>query len=537
MHLLDSPRQRARQAWDAHQGWFLITLMTSFVILVGVALIELTFRLRKLDVFSGSLLFGTALLLVLVVLYTRSLRRAQQVQLDTEEELQQMASNIEEIFWTIDAETKRVLYVNEAYERMTGRSCRALLENPSSYEEVIHPEDRLRVLAKLEEATQAGHFDERFRIVCLRGEIRWVRAHASPVRDAQGRICRLVGTVQEVTAQKKAEDKVASHLAVAESAWAESDALRKATLALTGDLRMDFVMDALLRSLAELVPYTCARVVTPEGGPHLLALGEKLYPDAVKIPRQYPLTLNADESAFLQRVLAEKKSVLLKDTKEEEGWKTFQGHEHLRSWLSVPLVSSDEYLGFLSVGHTDPNRYTAEDLRRAELLAVPAAAAIMNSRLYEVAQIYGSELERRLADLDKAKKALEQAEEGRRISEDKFQKVFRSSPIPFSITTLDDGRFVDVNSAWERHYGYSRAEVIGRPIAELRIWEDPKDRELMIAHLQKNGPIRHVITRLRTKSGEIRTSAYSADKIQFDGQSCILAVSEDVPNEEKPLMN
>jgi len=59
----------------------------------------------------------------------------------------------------------------------------------------------------------------------------------------------------------------------------------------------------------------------------------------------------------------------------------------------------------------------------------------------------------------------------------------------------------------------------------------------MIAQLQQRGPIRNVITRLRTKSGEIKTTAYSADKIQFDGQSCILAVSEDPPGNDKSLNN
>jgi hypothetical protein len=31
------------------------------------------------------------------------------------------------------------------------------------------------------------------------------------------------------------------------------------------------------------------------------------------------------------------------------------------------------------------------------------------------------------------------------------------------------------------------------------------------------------------KSGEIKVTAYSADRIQFEGESCILAVSEDLP--------
>jgi PAS domain S-box-containing protein len=95
---------------------------------------------------------------------------------------------------------------------------------------------------------------------------------------------------------------------------------------------------------------------------------------------------------------------------------------------------------------------------------------------------------------------------------------------------------VDVNAAFECRYGYSRSEVLGRTVHELRIWEDPSDRALMVAQLQR-GPIRNVVTRLRTKSGQIKTTTYSADKIQFDGQTCILAVSEDLPNPERHASN
>jgi len=134
-------------------------------VLLAVALAVFRTRIRALDIFSAFLLFGAAVFSILIVLYTRSLQRAQQVQLDTEERLQQMADNIQEIFWMIDAKTKKALSVTAAYETITGRSCQSLLENPSSYEELIHPEDRVHVLAKLGEATQAGYFDERFRIV------------------------------------------------------------------------------------------------------------------------------------------------------------------------------------------------------------------------------------------------------------------------------------------------------------------------------------------------------------------------------------
>ena len=460
---------------------------------------------------------------------------------ESEERFRQMASNIREIFWMIDAESKKALFVNEAYETITGQSCSSLLDNPTSYEELIHPDDRMHVLARLDQVTRTGQFNERFRIMCTHGEVRWVHVRGFPVRNAEGKIFRLVGTAQEITEQKHAEDQVIKNLAIAEAARAEADALRNATLALTQDLRMDFVMDALLRSLEDLIPYSCARVLVPEGGPHVLALGERQIPEPPKTSPKYhpgyPLTLIADESAFLKRILDNRRSVLIPDTEQEKEWQSFKGHSQLRSWLSVPLLASGEYLGFLSIGHTDPNRYTQEHLRRAELLSIPAAAAIQNARLFARADIYASELEKRLIDLREAETALAEAQGDRKVSDDKFQKVFRCSPIPSSITTLNEGRFVDVNAAFERRYGYPREELLGRTVHELRMWCDPADQMFMIEQLHRGIPVRNVITWLRTKSGEMKLTAYSADRIHFDGQSCVLAVSEDLPEYDRKKAN
>ena len=540
MNQIDPPRSEPFYKWTprrARQIASTILIVVSVILPVAVLISNLQnprISLLLLVAMTAAFCMFSLLLAKVFLQLRRDQQDAASFLQAAEHEFHQMASNIQEVFWMIDAESKKALYINQAYETITGRSCQSLIENPFSYEEVIHPDDRAHILGKLADAAQNGQFDERFRILTPTGEVRWVWAHGFPVRDGEGKINRLVGTALEITAQKEAEDQGATNLALAQSSSAEAGAMRKATLGLTQDLRMDFVLDALLQSLADLIPYTCARVLIPEGGPHVLSLGEKLSHE--KPHSEFPLTLNADDSPFLQRILAGKKSVLICDTRQEQSWRTFEGHAHLRCWLSVPLVASGQYLGFLSVGHSEPGQFTQDHLRRAELLAIPAAAAIQNSRLYERSSIYGEELEKRIEELRQAHAALLQSEEGRRVSEDKFQKVFRSSPVPFSITTVAEGRFMDVNAAFELRYGYSRAEVLGRTVHELKIWEDPVDRKLMIAQLQR-GPIRNVITRLRTKSGETKTTAYSAYKIQFDGQSCVLAVSEDLPDYKQHTSN
>jgi PAS domain S-box-containing protein len=538
-HCAPSPPPKAAP----DRGWRIISIVASAV---SVALLLVVFGARLQRLLLSSLLLAALVLTLCTVIFVhgrfllhlyKQHRQTASSLLTTEHEFQQMADNIQEIFWMLDARTRKTLYVNQAYETITGRSCQSLQEDPSSYEEAIHPEDRRRTLDKLREATQTGRFAEKFRIVWPTGEVRWVSVRGFPVRDSDGTICRLVGTAQDITAQQQAEEQVAANLALAEGAWAESEALRKATLALTQDLRMDLVLDALLQSLTELISCECARIWLLEADTRLFVAREKLRDEIPKKKPNYPLTLDAADIPFLQRVLASQQSVLLCDTRQEADWQSFKGHAQLGSWLCVPLVAGQRTLGLLSAGHARPNSFTMKDLRRTQLLAIPAAAAIQNSRLYECASIYGSELEKRVDDLHQAQKALAQSEVNRKISEDKFRKVFLSSPVAFSITTVKEGRFLDVNAAFECRYGYSRAELIGHTVHELRIWEDPADRSLLLAQLHQGGPIRNVITRLRTKSGGSKLTTYSANGIRFDGLECILAVSEDVPPYEPRVTN
>jgi PAS domain S-box-containing protein len=343
-------------------------------------------------------------------------KQAEQALRESEERFQQMATNIQEIFWMLDAENMKVLYVNPAYETITGRSCESLRKDPKSYEEVIHPEDRVRVLSRLRESGQTGQLDEEFRITKPDGATRWVWVRGFPVRDSAGGVRRLVGTAQDVSARKSAEQEIARNLDRAESAGAEADAFRKTTLALTQNLSMDYVLDTLLQSLLKLVPCESARILLVEADTRLFLAREVQRCETNRRIPNSPATFDAKDSEFLINVLVGRSSLLISNTTLETGWSTFKGFSHLRSWLCVPLVASQQVLGLLSLGDTRAQAFTQEHLRLAKSLAIPAAVAIQNARLYEQAEIFRAELEQRLADLEQAEKELREVQQGRELS-------------------------------------------------------------------------------------------------------------------------
>jgi PAS domain S-box-containing protein len=332
--------------------------------------------------------------------------RAEACLRESEERFQHMANNIQELFWMMDASTQEVTYVNQAYATLTGHNLESLRTNPTSYRELIYPEDRVRVLSKLQDVTSTGAFDEEFRFIRADGAVRWVWAKAFPVRS-QGVARWLVGTAQDITSRKQAEKQIAEHLDDAEAARAEAEALRKSTLALSQNLSMDSVLDTLLQCISELVPFDVATVLFVEDASSLMIAREA--PRVV--PRRIGLAFKASENCFLGKILFEQKAVFLRDVAQEQEWLGAPPLDGIGSWLGVPLVAADNVLGILSLGAHIPDVFAPEHLRLAKSLAVAAAVAINNARVHERAEIYSSELELKLRELREAQEALEHAEQ------------------------------------------------------------------------------------------------------------------------------
>jgi two-component system cell cycle sensor histidine kinase/response regulator CckA len=139
-----------------------------------------------------------------------------------EERFRQLADNIDEVFFVIDSQLRQTLYINPAYEKVWGRSCQSLYDDPQSFMAPLPDEDRARLQEHLRRIQRGERPDKvSFRVVQPNGSVRWVLGHAVPIRNEQGEVYRIAGVSLDITESREAQ------LALEESA----DRFRKLALA------------------------------------------------------------------------------------------------------------------------------------------------------------------------------------------------------------------------------------------------------------------------------------------------------------------
>ncbi len=135
------------------------------------------------------------------------LKRAEDAVHESEERFRQLTENIREVFWLNTPDLSESLYISPAYESIWGRTRESLRQNPRSFLEAIHPEDRPKVIAvfgqKLERA-----FEMEYRVVRPDGSIRWIWDRGFPIQDATGQVYRITGIAEDITDHKRAEEQL-----------------------------------------------------------------------------------------------------------------------------------------------------------------------------------------------------------------------------------------------------------------------------------------------------------------------------------------
>ena len=123
-------------------------------------------------------------------------------------------------------------------------------------------------------------------------------------------------------------------------------------------------------------------------------------------------------------------------------------------------------------------------------------------------------------------------EEALRKSEAQYRLLFESNPQAMWVYDLATLRFLAVNDAAVRHYGYSRAEFLDMTIKDIRPVEDVPLLEKYLAsgspELDHAGEWRH-----KKKDGTVITVNVTANRVNFGGREAEFVLVQDVTERKK----
>ncbi|PKN20868.1 MAG: hypothetical protein CVU71_03565 [Deltaproteobacteria bacterium HGW-Deltaproteobacteria-6] len=120
------------------------------------------------------------------------------------------------------------------------------------------------------------------------------------------------------------------------------------------------------------------------------------------------------------------------------------------------------------------------------------------------------------------------AEELLRQSEEKFRKVFISTPDCMAITRIKDGLIIDANKGFEEVTGWLGSEAIGKTSHEINFWSNPFDRDFMIEELKAGRDVLSREFQFRRKDGVVRSALYSVRSIQIAEDTCAIFSMQDI---------
>jgi len=127
-------------------------------------------------------------------------------------------------------------------------------------------------------------------------------------------------------------------------------------------------------------------------------------------------------------------------------------------------------------------------------------------------------------DTSAVKKAIDALKE----SEEKFHKIFRTSPDSIILTRMEDGEIIDANDVTSEITGYRSGEFIGKKTTEINLWKSVEDRNNYVKKLVTERSVKGLEMEFIKKSGIIRTGLLSGAMIQINQKDYIIGILRDI---------
>lgn len=510
-------------------------------------------------------------------------KRAEEALRKSEEQFRELAENIREVFFVSTPEPVRVTYVSPAYEEIWGRSSQEVYDHPEAWIESIHPEDRDRAMATFGESQRGTATEMEYRIVRPDGSLRWIRNRTFPLLDREGRFHRVVGTAEDITERKRAEQELEQERAQfralmdaipdtiyfqdTECRFTRINKAQAKLLGVTdpaeaiGKTDFDFfpaeVAQAFYESEKKLLETErpiidlTEEIRRPDGRIQWLSATKVPLRDAqgkitgyVGVSRDISDRKLADEN--LRRAEESYRSLVshIPDvawTMDAGGHITFMSpkFERISGYGLSDLAQSGVEFFFQSIHPDDVDR-----VRRA------LAALFQDDQPYDVecrvrhkngdwiwihdravatyerdGIRYADGLLSDITERKRAGAALQRSEERARL-------LFATIPHPVWVYDLETLRFLEVNEEAVRRYGYRRDEFLRLKITDIRPPEEAdrlkQDLRQARVPVQVSDPWKH-----RSKDGRIFEVEISSHTLDYDGREAVLVVAMDITDRKR----
>ncbi len=131
------------------------------------------------------------------------------------------------------------------------------------------------------------------------------------------------------------------------------------------------------------------------------------------------------------------------------------------------------------------------------------------------------EREARIAERERAALQIQERERS-------LRRLFDTSPDPIGISSLEDGRFIEVSNFFGDFLGYSREEALRSGALKMGIWAAPEERNEYIRRIKTEGTVHNLEVKLRRKDGTIVPCLMSGSKIEMDGKPYVVSFPREI---------
>lgn len=128
---------------------------------------------------------------------------------------------------------------------------------------------------------------------------------------------------------------------------------------------------------------------------------------------------------------------------------------------------------------------------------------------------------------------LQKAENEARKNEEKFRKVFMTSPDAISVKRISDGEYMLINEGFTKMFQYNEEEIVGRSFRAMNILDSSEELDIIFNTLYKKGNAENIEVVLQKKDGKKFSALVSASLLELDGVAYFLTVTKDISNSKR----